>query len=205
MIDVADVDYIDEYLEEVRFLTTGIDKIKVNQIIDILFDTRKNGGRVFVLGLGGSAGNASHLVNDLRKLCNIEAYAPTDNVSELTARANDDGFDHIFVKWLENSKLSNKDCVFVLSVGGGYISPKVSTALVNAIDYAHHEFIDAMVVGICGDFKGWLAVHGDYVVIIPAANCADGKRITPHTEEFQAVIWHAIISHPDMMRNKTVW
>ena len=201
-------DYILDYFNEVALITYDIKNIcwyYITFIINTLIEIQDKGGRVFILGLGGSAGNASHMVNDLRKLCNIEAYAPTDNISELTARANDEGFENIFVPWLKISKLNSKDCLFVLSVGGGVITgdsdkPIVSASLIHAIDYA--KIIGVKVVGICGKSDGYLAKKGDYIVVVPEVN---PNRITPHCEEFQAVIWHCIVSHPDLARNKTVW
>lgn len=192
----------ESYFDEVREILNGLDRSVIDNIVEILHDTQQLGGRVFVLGIGGSAANASHFVNDLRKLCGIEAYAPTDNVSEFSARANDEGMADVFAPWLEGSKLNNNDCIFVLSVGGGDADRNVSVGLVRAIDYAHHPDIDAMVLGICGRKEGHLAKEGDYVVIIPNV---EPSRITPHTEEFQSVICHYLVSHPDLMTNKTKW
>lgn len=157
-------------------------------------------GRLFVLGVGGSAGNASHAVNDFRKLCGIEAYAPTDNVSELTARTNDDGFDTVFEAYLKTSKLTNKDCVFVFSVGGGSEERNISMNLVKAIKYAKE--VGSSVVGVVGKPDGYAALHGDHVVVIPQVN---PSCVTPHSEAFQAVVWHCIVSHPMLQTCKTTW
>lgn len=190
------------YFQEVQQIANSLDFGKLYNIVNILADTRAKGGRVFVLGIGGSAANASHFVNDLRKLCNMQAYSPVDNVSELTARANDEGMSEIFCAWLETSKLNNKDCLFILSVGGGTIDPLVSPGIIRAIDYAHKPEINAMVLGICGKSDGHLATSGDYVVVVP---CINSTRLTPHTEEFQSVICHFLVSHPDLKENRTKW
>jgi D-sedoheptulose 7-phosphate isomerase len=191
--------FTDQYFQEVIDIANTIDKNKIEHIVKILALVRVRHGRVFVLGIGGSAGNASHMVNDLRKLCGIEAYAPTDNVSEITARSNDEGFDTIFAEYLKVSNIGPKDCVFVLSVGGGNKEQNVSLALVRAIDYAVLEF--ASVLGIVGRKDGYAAKY-DGVIVVPQL---EPKRITPHSEEFQAVIWHCIVSHPLLQVNSTKW
>ena len=157
-------------------------------------------GRVFVLGVGGSAGNASHMVNDLRKLCGIEAYCPTDNVSELTARTNDEGFDTVFEGYLRGSKFSYRDAIFILSVGGGDEARNVSVGLINAIKYARSK--DGYILSIVGKSDGYAAKNSDTVVVVPAV---EPTRITPHSEAFQAVVWHCIVSHPNLQTNKTKW
>lgn len=161
---------------------------------------RNQGGRLAVLGIGGSAGNASHFVNDLRKLAKIDAYCPTDNVPELTARTNDEGFDTIFIEWLKVSHWSANDALFILSVGGGSLSPAVSTNLIKAIDYARD--VQAKVYGIVGRAEGYTATHGDAVILIPNL---DNKLITPFAESLQAVLWHGLISHPSLKMMPTKW
>jgi D-sedoheptulose 7-phosphate isomerase len=161
---------------------------------------RERGGRLFMLGVGGSAGNCSHAVNDFRKLCGIEAYSPADNVSELTARANDEGWETIFAAWLEVSRLSGRDAIFVLSVGGGDVERNVSTNLVRAVDFARAR--GAKVFGIVGKETGYTAKHGDVVVVIPEVK---SEWVTPLSEAFQAVVWHCLVSHPVLQVRKTKW
>ena len=197
------LDFVSEYFAEVQNIAGKIDKEKIEEIVEVLSNTRQNNGRVFVLGIGGSASNAGHFVNDLRKLCHIDAYAPTDNVGELTARANDDGFNTIFTEYLKISKLNNKDVVFVLSVGGGSVIANVSTALVEAITYSLTK--NAKVVGIVGKPDGYAAKFGDPVVVVPSPDLTYVTRVTPHSEAFQAVIWHCIVSHPGLQVKKTTW
>lgn len=185
-----------KFLNETAAIALAVDTDQVEKIVSILKDAR----RVFVIGVGGSAGNASHMVNDLRKLCNIEAYCPTDNASEVTARTNDEGFDTIFVKYLETSRLAEGDVVFVLSVGGGNKEKNVSVGLIRAID--HCKEVGAKVVGIVGRTDGYTAQIADACIVVPAASA---ERITPHSEAFQAVIWHCLVSHPDLQINATKW
>lgn len=173
---------------------------KIEDMVELLVCVRNNGGRVFILGVGGSAGNASHMVNDLRKLCNIEAYAPTDNVSELTARINDEGFESVFVEWLKISRLQHTDALFFLSVGGGNKERKLSENLISALDYAKKQ--DSLTLGIVGKSDGYVAQNADCVVVVP--NLSD-NRVTPHSEAFQGVIWHCLVSHPDLQTRKTTW
>jgi D-sedoheptulose 7-phosphate isomerase len=163
-------------------------------------DVRKNGGRLFFLGVGGSAGNASHAVNDFRKLAGFESYSPTDNVSELTARTNDEGWNTVFSGWLKVSKLDSKDCLFVLSVGGGDKGKQVSVNLCEAIDYA--QDVGARVISIVGKRQGYAASASTVCLIIPEVN---SKHVTPHSESFQTVIWHLLVSHPDLQINGTKW
>lgn len=184
------------YFDEVKKIAGMIDHRVLENIIDVLYDTKNRGGRVFILGLGGSASNASHMSNDLRKFCGMQCYSPTDNIADITATANDVSFDMIFSEWLYRSNLTNKDCLFIMSVSGG--NELVSSgAIKNAIDYAHDESIDAMVLGICGDPSGYLSNHGDYVVQVPMVNPAHKYQ---HAESFQGIIWHCLISHPDLVR-----
>jgi len=192
--------FSDKYFEEVVSITEAIDKNMVEKLVAALKRVRDSNGRVFVLGVGGSAGNASHLVNDLRKLCGIESYCPTDNVPELTARTNDEGFDTVFDEYLKVSKLSPKDALFILSVGGGDKNKNVSVGLIKAIDQAKSK--NAVVLGIVGKKDGYTAYNADYCVVVPPIQ---PSRITPHSEAFQAVIWHAIVSNPSLQVNKTKW
>jgi D-sedoheptulose 7-phosphate isomerase len=193
--------FSDQYFQEVASIADTIDKNGVERLASTLAHTRDfNEGRVFVLGVGGSAGNASHMVNDLRKLCGIEAYAPTDNASEVTARTNDEGFDTVFVEYLKVSRLSYKDTIFILSVGGGDEERNVSVGLIKAIKLA--KSVDATVVGIVGKSDGYTANNSDVVVVVPPLFPA---RVTPHSEAFQAVVWHCLVSHPNLQVNKTKW
>lgn len=192
--------FTDMFMQEVVDIASKIDCNKIESITNTLAKVRENRGRVFILGVGGSAGNASHMTNDLRKLCGIETYCPTDNVSEITARTNDEGFDTIFEEYLKVSKFNSSDCLFILSVGGGNKEKNVSVALINAIDYALLE--KASVVGIIGKSDGYAAKVSKSVVVVPVAN---PDRITPHSEAFQATIWHCIVSNPKLQRNATKW
>ena len=193
-------DYIDKYLSEVTAITKLIDKAAVENMVAIILEVRRNSGRLFMLGVGGSAGNASHAVNDFRKIAGIESYAPTDNVSELTARVNDEGWDSTFVNWLRGSRLSSNDCIFVFSVGGGNAEKNISNNLVLALKYAKE--IGSKIIGIVGRDGGYTAKVADASVIIPVVN---SEFVTPHTEAFQAVIWHMIVSHPLLKANETKW
>jgi D-sedoheptulose 7-phosphate isomerase len=193
--------FSDQFFSEVVTIADAIDKNKVEQLAAKLANTRDfNEGRVFVLGVGGSAGNASHMVNDLRKLCGIEAYAPTDNASEVTARTNDEGFDTVFVEYLKVSRLNHLDTIFILSVGGGDEERNVSVGLIKAIKLAKDE--DATVVGIVGKKDGYTALNADVCVVVPPLFPA---RVTPHSESFQAVVWHCIVSNPKLQVNSTKW
>jgi D-sedoheptulose 7-phosphate isomerase len=192
--------YVDDYLEEVKSITNQIDHAPIEKAVNILVDIREKKGRLFFLGVGGSAGNASHAVNDFRKIAGIESYSPTDNVSELTARINDDGWDSSFAAWLKGSNLNSKDGVFVLSVGGGNQEKNVSVNLVRALEYAHK--VNAKILGIVGRDGGFTGKIADSCVIIPTVNAA---TVTPHTEAFQGVIWHLIVSHPRMRVAEMKW
>jgi D-sedoheptulose 7-phosphate isomerase len=173
---------------------------RIEALAVALSAVRERGGRLFMLGVGGSAGNCSHAVNDFRKLCGIEAYSPADNVSELTARANDEGWETIFAGWLEVSRLSERDAIFVLSVGGGDVERNVSINLVRAVDFA--RACGAKVFGIVGKETGYTARYGDVVVVIPEVKA---EWITPLSEAFQAVVWHCLVSHPALQVRKTKW
>jgi D-sedoheptulose 7-phosphate isomerase len=193
-------EFMTQYFNEVQEIAKKMPVENVNDLVYALTAVRNGGGRVFVLGVGGSAGNASHMVNDLRKLCGIEAYAPTDNVSELTARTNDEGFETIFEGYLKVSKFNSNDAILILSVGGGNKEKNVSVGLINAIDYAKSQ--NGLVLGIVGKPDGYTAQVGHCVVVVPSVH---PDRVTPHSEAFQAVIWHGIVSHPDLQINATKW
>ncbi|MCZ2207557.1 SIS domain-containing protein [Cylindrospermopsis raciborskii] len=192
--------YAQQHLEEATRIIEKIDFDAVEQVADILASVKAEEGRIFFLGVGGSAGNCSHAVNDFRKIVGIESYAPTDNVSELTARVNDEGWATIFVEWLKTSKLKTKDCVFVFSVGGGNLEKNISPNLVEALKYA--ETVGAKITGVVGRDGGYTAKVADACVIIPTVN---PDTITPHSEAFQAVIWHLLVSHPKLKANQTKW
>ena len=187
------------YLAETAQIAIQLDADKIEQMVKELVSLRDRGGRLFIIGLGGSAANASHAVNDFRKLCGIEAYAPTDNVAELTARANDEGWDTIFTDWLQASNVSDDiDCVLALSVGGG--APGVSEPL---IELARMCFIKSIrLLGIVGPNGGAIAAQADCCIIVPTV---EPSRVTPHTESFQSVVLHCLVSHPDLQRNRTKW
>ena len=192
--------YIDDYLAEVKAVASLINPAAIEKTIDILIDIREKKGRLFFLGVGGGAGNASHAVNDFRKIAGIESYSPTDNVSELTARINDDGWETSFAAWLKGSNLNEKDGVFVLSVGGGNREKNVSVNLVKALEYTRQ--VGARILGIVGRDGGYTAEVADGCIIIPVVN---SSNITPHTEAFQSVIWHLIISDPLMRMSEMKW
>jgi D-sedoheptulose 7-phosphate isomerase len=169
-------------------------------LVKAIIQIKKKRGRIFFLGVGGSAGNCSHAVNDFRKILSIESYCPTDNVSELTARINDDGWDTVFLEWLKISKLSKTDAIFVMSVGGGNLEKNISPNLVKALEYG--KKVGCKILGIIGRDGGYTAKVADSFVIIPTVSSAS---VTPHTEAFQAVIWHLIVSHPDLQPSLTKW
>ncbi len=189
-----------KYIKESINILNKIDVNKLEKIISVISKVRKNKGRIFFLGVGGSAANASHAVNDFRKLACIESYAPTDNVSELTARTNDEGWKTVFKEWLKISKLNKKDLIFIFSVGGGNKKKKVSENLIEAINYA--KKIGCDICGVVGKNGGYTNKATKFCLRIPSEN---PKLITPHTEGFQALIWHLIISHPKIQINKTKW
>src|SRR5690349_9699333 len=192
--------HADDFLNEVEKICSTVDVDTVERLVEELAALRERGGRLFLLGVGGSAGNCSHAVNDFRKLCGIEAYTPIDNVSELTARTNDEGFDTIFTGWLEVSRFSNIDALLIYSVGGGDAERNVSVNLMRAIDLARAR--GAKVFGIVGRDSGYTAKKGDIVVIIPQVNPA---RVTPLSEGMQGIVWHCLVSHPDLQVRKTKW
>jgi len=189
-----------DYLAEAAQVLARLDQPVIERMAELLVELRAKGGRLFLLGVGGSAANASHAVNDFRKIAQIEAYAPTDNVSELTARTNDEGWETVFVNWLRGSRLAARDMVFVLSVGGGDLERNISPNLVRALQYARQ--VGARVCGIVGRSGGYTAQVADACVIVPTVNPAS---VTPHAEAFQAVVWHLLVSHPALKAVETKW
>jgi len=192
--------YAQQHLNEAIEIIRRLDVAAVEKMATLLAGVKQAGGRVFFLGVGGSAGNCSHAVNDFRKIVGIEAYAPTDNVSELTARTNDEGWATIFVEWLKISRLSARDALFVFSVGGGNLEKNISPNLVTALQYGRE--VGAKITGVVGRDGGYTATVADACVIVPTVN---PETITPHSEAFQAVIWHLLVSHPALKANQTKW
>jgi D-sedoheptulose 7-phosphate isomerase len=192
--------YVSRYLQEVATIAGLIDQEQVERIIDVLIETRNRNGRLFILGVGGGAGNATHAVNDFRKITNIESYAPTDNVSELTARVNDDGWDSSFSRWLQGSRLREGDTLLVFSVGGGNLEKNISANIVKALDLARQ--VGAKITGIVGRDGGYTAKVADAAVVIPTIS---DDTVTPHAEAFQAVVWHMIVSDPRLKANEMKW
>ena len=188
------------FLLETAQVATQLDANEVENLACALSSLRKRAGRLFFLGVGGSAANAAHAVNDFRKLCGIEAYAPTDNVAELTARTNDEGWNTVFSEWLKISQLSSNDAIFILSVGGGNVEKNVSANLANAVAEAKQR--GATIFGIVGRDGGFTKQVGDHVIVIPTVHA---ERVTPHAESFQAVIWHCLVSHPTLQMFSTKW
>ncbi len=193
-------DFVRSYLEEAREVAARLDTEAVERIVDVIVDLRTRGGRLFILGVGGSAGNASHAVADFRKMCGIEAYAPTDNISELTARINDEGWESSFAEWLRASRLNRNDVVCVFSVGGGDAERGVSVNLVHALNFARS--IGARICGIVGRDGGFTAKVADAFVIVPTVV---PERVTAHTEAFQALLWHLLVSHPRLQVSPMKW
>jgi D-sedoheptulose 7-phosphate isomerase len=194
------VTYTQQHLNEAVQIIEKMDVDAIERMAELLGGLRTNGGRLFFLGVGGSAGNCSHAVNDFRKIVGIESYAPTDNVSELTARTNDEGWATVFVEWLKVSRLTAKDCVFVFSVGGGNLEKNISPNLVIALQHA--KSVGAKIVGVVGRDGGYTAQVADAAVIIPTVNA---QTVTPHSEAFQAVVWHLLVSHPRLKAHDTKW
>jgi D-sedoheptulose 7-phosphate isomerase len=194
------VNYTQQHLQETASIAQKLDVAAIEKIAELLAKIKASEGRIFFLGVGGSAGNCSHAVNDFRKLAGIECYAPTDNVSELTARINDDGWEGTFVEWLKVSRLAARDAIFILSVGGGNVERNISPNLVAAARYAKE--VGAGVLGILGRDGGHTAQVADAAVIVPTVN---PDTVTPHAEAFQAVIWHLLVSHPLLKANETKW
>jgi len=194
------MNFVQQYLEEAQKVTAQLNHSAIEKMVDELALVRERGGRLFILGVGGSAANASHAVNDFRKICGLECYAPTDNVSELTARTNDEGWATVLAEWLKGSRLSGKDALLIFSVGGGNLEKNVSPNLVSAIQLAQQ--VGASVLGIVGRDGGYTAQKATACVIIPTVN---PDHVTPHAEAFQAVIWHLFVSHPKLKVNRTKW
>ena len=192
--------YTEQHLEEAAQIVKRIDTEAIESMAELLARTKSEGGRLFFLGVGGSAGNCSHAVNDFRKIVGLESYAPTDNVSELTARTNDEGWDTVFIEWLKTSRLNGNDAVFVFSVGGGNLEKNVSPNLVRALEYA--RTVGAKNMGVVGRDGGFTAEVADVCVIVPTVN---PETITPHSEAFQAVVWHLLVSHPKLKATQTKW
>lgn len=192
--------YAAQHMKEAAEIIQKMDLSAIEKVAELLATVKTEGGRIFFLGVGGSAGNCSHAVNDFRKIVGIESYAPTDNVSELTARTNDEGWASVFVEWLKISKLAAKDVLFIFSVGGGNLEKNISPNLVEAIKLA--KTVGAKVTGVVGRDGGYTAQAADACVIIPTVN---SETITPHSEAFQAVVWHLLVSHPKLKANQTKW
>ncbi len=193
-------DFTTQFLNEVKQITDGLSVEAIDKAVAVLAETRATGGRLFFLGVGGSAANCSHAVNDFRKIAGFEAYAPTDNVSELTARTNDEGWGGVFESWLRGSRLKPEDCLFVLSVGGGNLEAGVSANLVSALQYS--KKVGAKSVAIVGRDGGYAGKVADACVIIPTVN---PTHVTPHSEAFQGVVWHLMVSHPALKQSETKW
>jgi D-sedoheptulose 7-phosphate isomerase len=192
--------HAETYLSQAAEICRTLDPVQMEAMVQALVDLRARGGRLFILGVGGSAANCGHAVNDFRKLCAIEAYAPTDNVAELTARTNDEGWESVFAGWLEVSKAGEKDAVLVFSVGGGSRERNVSPNLVLALEYAKQNGMT--ILGVVGRDGGYTKQVGDHVMVVPTV---DPSHITPHSEAFQAVIWHGLVCHPDLMAKANKW
>jgi D-sedoheptulose 7-phosphate isomerase len=192
--------YAQQHVNEAAEIIRKIDVAAIEKMADLLAAVKADGGRLFFLGVGGSAANCSHAVNDFRKIVGIESYAPTDNVSELTARTNDEGWTTIFVEWLKTSKLAAKDALFIFSVGGGNLEKNISPNLVEALKFA--KTVGAKITGVVGRDGGYTAKVADVCVIVPTVNA---ETITPHAEAFQAVVWHLLVSHPKLKANQTKW
>jgi D-sedoheptulose 7-phosphate isomerase len=193
-------DYTKAYFKEVEAIAGMIDQDAIDHMIDILVDTRNRHGRLFILGVGGGAGHAGHAVNDFRKICGMEAYAPTDNVSELTARVNDEGWNTVFAQWLRGSRIRAEDTILVFSVGGGNAEKNISMNIVQALKLG--KSVGARVIGVVGRDGGYTREVADACVVVPTVNPA---TVTPHTEAFQAVVWHCIVSHPKLLVNEMKW
>jgi D-sedoheptulose 7-phosphate isomerase len=194
------LNFVEQFLAEAKQVIDGLDRSAIERMVALLAQTRARGGRLFLLGVGGSAANASHAVNDFRKIAGLEAYAPTDNVSELTARTNDEGWATVFESWLRTSRLRAEDALLVFSVGGGNLERNVSPNLVAALQYARQ--VGASVLGIVGRDGGYTAQVADACVLIPTVN---PTHTTPHAEAFQAVVWHLVVSHPALKQAETKW
>ena len=194
------MEFVEQYLQETKLIIDSLDKNEITKMVNIIHGVRSNKGRLFILGVGGGAGHASHAVNDFRKICGIEAYTPTDNVSELTARVNDDGWETAFVNWLKISNLNKDDMVLVFSVGGGHLEKNVSVNILKSLEFAKQ--VGAQICGVVGRDGGYTAQVADACVVIPPVN---SDTVTPHTEAFQSVIWHMLVSHPQLQKYEMKW
>jgi D-sedoheptulose 7-phosphate isomerase len=194
------MDHIQKYIEEAAAILERLDRTAIARMIDLLVQLRARGGRLFFLGVGGGAGHASHAVNDFRKIARIEAYTPADNVSELTARINDEGWETAYAQWLRGSRMGPKDMVFVFSVGGGDAERKISANLVRALQYA--RTVGATICGVVGRDGGFTSQVADACLLVPVVNA---QTVTPHTEAFQALVWHLMVSHPALMASEMKW
>jgi len=192
--------FIDQYFKEAKIIIDKIDKDQILKMVSIINEIRSNNGRMFILGVGGGAGHDSHAVNDFRKICGLEAYTPTDNVSELTARVNDDGWETAYVNWLKISKLNKNDILLVFSVGGGNLEKNISVNILKSLELG--KKLGTRICGIVGRDGGYTAQVADACVVIPPIN---PETVTPHTEAFQAVIWHLLVSHPDLQKYEMKW
>ena len=188
------------FFNQVKKIAELINTNEIEKLVNSILKIKKKNGRLFFLGVGGSAANSSHAVNDFRKICNMECYSPTDNVAELSARINDDGWDTSYSEWLKVSKLNSKDAIFIFSVGGGNFKKKVSINLIKSINFA--KSVKAKVFGVVGRDGGYTKKKGDNVILIPVI---DKNLVTPHTEAYQAVVWHCLVSHPLLQKNRTKW
>ena len=200
MTDLPLSPFITQYLDQAATIARSLDRNAIERVLALLIALRDRGGRLFILGVGGSAANASHAVNDFRKIAGIEAYSPVDNVSELTARVNDEGWATVFSGWLATSRLGRDDMVMVFSVGGGDVERNVSPNLVEAIRFAKR--VGATVFGVVGRDGGYTGQHADHCIIVPTINA---ESVTPHTESFQALVWHLLVSHPLLQRSEMKW
>jgi D-sedoheptulose 7-phosphate isomerase len=194
------MDFIKKYISISKDILDALDKDEISKMISILKETREKEGRLFILGVGGGAGHASHAVNDFRKICGIESYTPADNVSELTARVNDDGWDTSYVNWLIGSNIKSKDTLLVFSVGGGNLEKNVSVNIVKSLQHAQE--IGSKIIGIVGRDGGYTAKISNACVVVPPL---DEENITPHTESFQALIWHLLVAHPELQKYEMKW
>lgn len=193
-------DYIEQYLDEAGKIAASLDRAAIAKMVETIVGIRQEHGRLFFIGVGGGAGNANHAVNDFRKIAGLECYTPTDNVSELTALINDEGWDGVFARWLRTSRLGPKDGVFVFSVGGGSADKQISVNIIEALKLAQE--VGAKIMGVVGRDGGYTATVADACVVIPTMSAA---TVTPHTEAFQAVVWHLVVSHPDILQNEMKW
>jgi D-sedoheptulose 7-phosphate isomerase len=194
------MNYIKQYIEDAKQILETINIEQIQVMLNLLINLKETKGRLFILGVGGGAGHASHAVNDFRKICGIEAYAPTDNVSELTARINDDGWDTAYLNWLKGSNLVNEDVILVFSVGGGSLEKGISVNIVNSLQYAKE--LGAKICGVVGRDGGYTSKVADACVLIPLVN---NDTVTPHTEGFQAIVWHLLVSHPKLQKYEMKW